>query len=92
MSLLRRAKTMHDFEATTWLNEPESSPVKWRSRVQADDSAPQYLIASQIPRGMLDNFEEGTLILRIGDLGGCRSSPPLQRSELNIVRSKMAVS
>lgn len=57
-------------DATTWLNEPESSPVKWRPGVQADDSAPEYLVPSQIPRGMLDDFEEGSLILRIGDLGG----------------------
>ncbi|KAM0714649.1 hypothetical protein Q7P37_009947 [Cladosporium fusiforme] len=61
-----------DLEETTWLNEPESSPVKWRPGVQADDSAPEYLVPSQIPRGMLDDFDEGTLILRIGDLGGAK--------------------
>lgn len=80
-----------DLEGTTWLNEPETSPVKWRPGVQADDSAPEYLIPSQIPRGMLDDFDEGTLILRIGDLGGGTSSSHLQRSVLNLVCSKMAV-
>ncbi|KAI7343565.1 hypothetical protein KC331_g7382, partial [Hortaea werneckii] len=61
-----------DLEGTTWLNEPEYSPVKWRPGVQADDSAPEYLIPLQIPRGMLDDFDEDTLMLRIGDLGGAK--------------------
>lgn len=36
------------------VTEPEFSPVIWLPGVEADNSAPQYLMASQRPRGMLD--------------------------------------
>lgn len=52
------------------LSDPERSPVQWLPGVATDQSAPQYLLASQRPRGMLDDADYSTLIVKIGDLGG----------------------
>lgn len=53
-----------------FLQEPEFSPVRWLEGVQADDSAPEYLIPSQRRRGQLDDADFTTLVVKIGDLGG----------------------
>ncbi|KAJ5580230.1 uncharacterized protein N7459_006215 [Penicillium hispanicum] len=50
--------------------EPEFSPVNWLPEVEVDNSAPQYLMSSQRPRGMLDTAAFSTLTVKIGDLGG----------------------
>lgn len=50
--------------------EPEFSPVNWLPGVEADNSAPWYLMTSQRPRGMLDNADFSTLIVKLGDMGG----------------------
>ncbi|KAL1867615.1 hypothetical protein Plec18167_008615 [Paecilomyces lecythidis] len=52
------------------LDPPEFSPVRWLEGVQADDSAPEYLIPSQRRRGQLDGADPHTLFVKIGDLGG----------------------
>lgn len=52
------------------LLDPERSPVLWLPGVVADNSAPQYLLTSQRPRGMLDDVDYSTLIVKIGDIGG----------------------
>ncbi|KAJ5086551.1 serine protein kinase [Penicillium alfredii] len=52
------------------LMEPELSPVNWLPKIQIDNSAPQYLVVSQRPRGMLDNAVFSALTVKIGDLGG----------------------
>ncbi|KAJ8098869.1 kinase-like domain-containing protein [Lipomyces tetrasporus] len=52
------------------LNPPEYSPVNWLQGVDVDDSAPKYLITSQRRRGMLDNADSSTLLVKIGDMGG----------------------
>ncbi|PWY87446.1 serine protein kinase [Aspergillus heteromorphus CBS 117.55] len=56
------------------LQPPELSTVKWLEGVEADSSAPEYLVASQIRRGELDDADASTLLVRIGDLGGAISS------------------
>lgn len=48
----------------------EFCPVKWLPGVEVDDSAPQYLLSSQRPRGMLDDADASTLQVKIGDMGG----------------------
>lgn len=50
--------------------EPGFSPVNWLPGVEVDDSAPQYLVTSQRPRGMLDNVAFSKLTVKIGDMGG----------------------
>ncbi|KAL4951422.1 serine protein kinase [Aspergillus filifer] len=50
--------------------EPEFSAVHWLPGVKIDNSAPRYLISSQRPRGMLDNADFSTLLVKIGDMGG----------------------
>lgn len=50
--------------------QPEFSPVKWLPGVKMDNSAPQYLMTSQRPRGMLDNAAFSKLNVKIGDMGG----------------------
>lgn len=50
--------------------EPEFSPVTWLPGVEVDDSAPQYLMPSQRPRGMLDDVHSSKLTVKIGDMGG----------------------
>ncbi|KAK9357847.1 kinase-like domain-containing protein [Lipomyces starkeyi] len=52
------------------LQPPGYSPVKWLQGVEADDSAPRYLMPSQRPRGMLDDADFSTLLAKIGDMGG----------------------
>lgn len=51
------------------LQPPTFSPVKWLPGVEIDDSAPQYLVPSQRPRGILDDVDFRKLSVRIGDLG-----------------------
>ncbi|KAJ5121243.1 uncharacterized protein N7515_009204 [Penicillium bovifimosum] len=50
--------------------EPEFSPVKWLPGVEIDNSAPQYLMCSQRPYGMLASASSSTLLVKIGDMGG----------------------
>lgn len=57
------------------LQPPEFSPVQWLQGTTADDSAPEYLIASQRRRGQLDDAELDSLNVVIGDLGGGKISP-----------------
>lgn len=52
------------------LLEPEFNPVNWLPDVEVDSSAPQYLVTSQRPRGMLDDVASSELTVKIGDLGG----------------------
>ncbi|KAJ5975399.1 hypothetical protein N7481_009106 [Penicillium waksmanii] len=52
------------------LIEPELSYVQWLSGVEADNSAPRYLVSSQRPRGMLDDVAFSALKVKIGDMGG----------------------
>ncbi|CAG8019640.1 unnamed protein product [Penicillium nalgiovense] len=51
------------------LMPPEYSPVRWLPGVKTDKSAPEYLMVSQRPRGLLDNADISTLVVKIGDLG-----------------------
>jgi serine/threonine-protein kinase SRPK3 len=53
-----------------FLHPPEFSSVRWLEGVERDNSAPQYLMASQRIRGNLDDAEPSTLLIKIGDLGG----------------------
>ena len=52
------------------LMPPEISRVIWLPGIEADNSAPQYLVNSQRPRGMLDDATCSALKVKIGDLGG----------------------
>lgn len=52
------------------LQPPTFSSVKWLPGIEIDDSAPQYLVVSQRPRGILDSVDYRRLSVRIGDLGG----------------------
>ena len=56
------------------LEQPEKSSVRWLEGVKPDDSAPQYLVVSQRPWGMLNDIQHGKLLLKIGDIGGCKQS------------------
>ena len=65
---------------------PDHSPVRWLPGVKTDQRAPDYLMVSQRPRGLLDDVDISTLIVKIGDLGagkeflvGCtnRNTKPL---------------
>lgn len=49
---------------------PEISRVIWLSGIEADNSAPQYLVSSQHPRGILDDAMCSAFKVKIGDLGG----------------------
>ncbi|KAJ5090328.1 hypothetical protein N7532_009012, partial [Penicillium argentinense] len=55
--------------------EQEFIPVKWLPGVEADDSAPRYLMDSRRPYGMLDDAPISDLIVKIGDMGGGLSHP-----------------
>ena len=57
-------------QGKTFLQPPQFSPVKWLEGMEVDDSAPEYLMVSQRPRGHLDEADFSTLVVRIGDLGG----------------------
>ena len=57
------------------LEPPEFSPVRWLEGTTADDSAPNYLSATQRRRGPLDNADFSKLLVKIGDLGGGRMHP-----------------
>lgn len=59
----------------SFLNSPEFSPVRWLEGMKEDDSAPEYLMASQRPRGQLDNADFSTLLVKVGDLGGGMMHP-----------------
>ncbi|RAH57039.1 serine protein kinase [Aspergillus piperis CBS 112811] len=59
-----------DMEAL--LQPPEFSPVKWLERINADDSAPKYLVPSQRRRGQLSDAHFSALEVRIGDFGGAQ--------------------
>lgn len=52
------------------MEQPEFSPVQWLPNVKSDDSAPQYLVTSQRPRGVLDDTDFNKLSVKIGDFGG----------------------
>ncbi|KAI9926334.1 hypothetical protein MW887_004098 [Aspergillus wentii] len=52
------------------LEPPEFRPVRWLEGMERDDSAPEYLVTSQRPRGQLDDADFATLMIKIGDLGG----------------------
>ncbi|KZF23983.1 serine protein kinase [Xylona heveae TC161] len=52
------------------LTPPEFSPVKWLPGIQADDSAPRYLMVTQRPWGTLDDADVPALEVKICDLGG----------------------
>ncbi|RDW94233.1 uncharacterized protein DSM5745_01555 [Aspergillus mulundensis] len=56
-------------EDQSLLDPPEFSPVKWLDGVEADNSAPRYLVPSQKRRGALDGVDFSTLLFTIGDLG-----------------------
>lgn len=56
--------------STGILMEPDSSTVNWLPGVEADNSAPRYLVTSQRPRGVLDNIAISKLTVKLGDLGG----------------------
>ncbi|KAJ5576861.1 hypothetical protein N7535_003787, partial [Penicillium sp. DV-2018c] len=49
---------------------PAFSPVQWLPGVTPDSSAPEYLMTSQRPHGMLDDADFSSLVVKIGDLGG----------------------
>ncbi|CAG8285764.1 unnamed protein product [Penicillium nalgiovense] len=64
------------------LMPPEYSPVRWLPGIKTDQSAPEYLMVSQRPRGLLDDADISTLVVKIGDLGsavhnGDNSSVPI---------------
>lgn len=50
--------------------EPDSSPVNWLPGIEADNSAPRYLMTSQRPRGILDDTAVSKLTVKLGDMGG----------------------
>jgi hypothetical protein len=54
----------------TRLQPPEFSPVRWLEGTIVDDSAPEYLLPTQRPRGNLDDVDFSKLDVKIGDLGG----------------------
>ncbi|KAF9890044.1 hypothetical protein FE257_006724 [Aspergillus nanangensis] len=56
--------------SVTLLEPPEFSPVRWLEGTTVDGSAPNYLIATQRPRGQLDDAHFSDLLVKIGDLGG----------------------
>jgi hypothetical protein len=49
---------------------PKFSPVCWLPGIEADSSAPEYLMVSQRPFGMLHDADGSCLTVKIGDLGG----------------------
>jgi hypothetical protein len=51
------------------LMPPEYSPVRWLPGVKIDQTAPEYLMVSQRPRGLLDDVNISSLVVKIGDLG-----------------------
>lgn len=61
---------MNSDSSSEILTEPEISYVHWRPGVEADNSAPRYLVSSQRPRGMLDDAAFSALTVKIGDMGG----------------------
>ena len=65
------------------IENPEFSPVNWLPGVQVDNSAPQYLMSSQRPRGMLDDTMFSKLVVEIGDLGGGLN--PFSDTRLSII-------
>ncbi|PYH88660.1 serine protein kinase [Aspergillus ellipticus CBS 707.79] len=54
----------------TFLQPPEFNPARWLKGMTADESAPNYLIATQRRRGQLDSADWSELSVKIGDLGG----------------------
>ncbi|EGE83166.2 CMGC/SRPK protein kinase [Blastomyces dermatitidis ATCC 18188] len=58
-----------------FLQPPEFSPVRWLEGVKVDDSAPEYLMATQRRRGELDDADFTTILVKIGDLGGGMMHP-----------------
>ncbi|CAI7641030.1 unnamed protein product [Penicillium glandicola] len=56
------------------LMPPEFSPVRWLPGIEADSSAPQYLMTFQRPYGMLDDTNASCLMVKIGDFGGAFQS------------------
>ncbi|KAL4983803.1 kinase-like domain-containing protein [Aspergillus falconensis] len=73
----------------TLLGPPEFSPVKWLEGTTVDDSAPNYLIATQRPRGQLDDAHISDLLVKVGDLGGviqdqgCNQRPLIYQNSWN---------
>ncbi|OJD14707.1 CMGC/SRPK protein kinase [Emergomyces pasteurianus Ep9510] len=53
-----------------FLQPPEFSPVRWLEGVKRDDSAPEYLMATQRRQGELNDEDFTTILVMIGDLGG----------------------
>ncbi|KAK2744180.1 hypothetical protein FQN57_004440 [Myotisia sp. PD_48] len=66
----------------TFLQPPEFSPVRWLSGVESDNSAPEYLMASQRCRGKLDNVDLSTLVVKIADLGEGNVHLPLYQIQI----------
>ena len=58
---------------------PKLTPVRWLEGMEVDDSALEYLMASQRRRGQLDDGDFSTLVVKIGDLGGGMMHPPACR-------------
>lgn len=71
---LQPANIMFSIPGTAYtenfLQGSQFSPVRWLDGAKADDSAPEYLMVSQRPRGQLDDADFSTLLVKIGDLGG----------------------
>ena len=57
------------------LQQPEYIPVKWLEGIKVDNTARRYLMTSQRLRGVLDDVDFSTLLVKIGDMGGGNMTP-----------------
>ncbi|KAJ6184844.1 serine protein kinase [Penicillium mononematosum] len=76
------SRANHSLSISDMLLPPEYNPVRWLPGVTTDQSAPEYLMVTQRPRGLLDDVDISTLVVKIGDLGavvhnGDNSSVPV---------------
>lgn len=73
--------------AVEFLQEPEKSKVIWLEGIERDNPAPDYLLVSQRPWGLLSDITHSELILKLGDLGGGEYVSPEVYDRMLILRS-----